>query len=128
MFSFSLLYAEPVYEILVYRNKINITTENTIKSKGAQNIKDTKDNQPFKVTSYLIAPNTNYALVRVMPVNTDKDFFKILEDNKYCYLVSTLDVVNIYDPRTGGNKREGKIFPVKNLPADYYKIWFSTEK
>ena len=59
---------EHTYTILIYKNKINTTIQNTIKSKGCQNI-DEAGGQPFRQTklsdSTLSKMNTWYLMLRI---------------------------------------------------------------
>jgi len=123
----SYCYGEKCYHFIVYRDKINKTTEDAIKTKGALSMATINDGQGYKITRTLVAPNTNYMDVYVMPSAADKTYFATLLTSKYAVLISTSDVIRYYNNMTGGYEQEFFKGEINALPKDYYDVWIASK-
>jgi hypothetical protein len=103
----------PVKNILVgYENIID---------KGIKDIK-MADGQPFRLTQYLIAPNTNYALVSIAYKNdTEKDWFDNLEKLGIILKISESNTVTKQTRFGNEIVMEEKVY--NSLPDDFNKNW-----
>jgi len=84
--------------------------------------------QPFRITSYELNYNGKYALWNVSYKDTpEMDSLNSMEAQKYIVLLSTLEVINTYDPRIGGSRTEARYTVLSELPTDYYVVEVSTQ-
>ena len=124
----NICYGVESYRFLVYRYKIPSlsTVETSLKTYGKTDISGA-GGQPFRITSYLIAPNTNYAVINITLNNlSDNNYIRLMETNNYVLFLSSLDVIGTYDNRTGGWLNLPYHYIKNGLPADFYKVFKSS--
>ncbi|MGD9642761.1 MAG: hypothetical protein AB7V08_08485 [Elusimicrobiales bacterium] len=83
--------------------------------------------QPFHITSYQINYDGKYALLSVTTKDEDERWhYASMESKGYIVLLSTMDVVGVYDSRIGGYRTEVVFQELADLPTDYYQVTVST--
>jgi hypothetical protein len=93
---------------------------------GKKSIKDA-GGQPYRVTSYEINYSGKYALWTVSFANDDERWhIDSMEKQGYIVLLSSMDIVDRFDPRRGGIVQEAEYQTLAALPTDYYQVAVST--
>jgi hypothetical protein len=88
---------------------------------------DEAGGQPFRVTTYEINYDGKYALWNISFKDEDERWhLDSMERQGYIVALSTMEVVEAYDPRRGGNVKEAVFTPLGEMPTDYYAVEVST--
>jgi hypothetical protein len=90
---------------------------------GKKNI-NAAGGQPFRLTTYELNYSSKYATWGV--TYNDKDELKHMDKMvkiNCAVLLSTMDVVSVYDPRIGGSELQLEVSgALANYPTDYYYV------
>lgn len=93
---------------------------------GKKNI-DEASGQPFRMTAYELNYNGKYALWTVSFKNEDEKWrLDSMEQKNYVVLLSSREVVSVYDSQRGGTVQVLESVELAQLPTDYYEITDST--
>ena len=84
--------------------------------------------QPFRITSYEISYDGKYALWTVSYLDEDEHWrIDSMENKKYIVLLSSSEVVSVYEPRVGKYRLEVNNNHLAELPTDFYQVSISTQ-
>ena len=124
------LYCQCSYNYVIHRPSISkIVSEDTIENYGYK-LADmtTIKGQPFRITSFFIAPNTNYLMLSVVPKTTpQKTMINNIVSQGYGLFISSENVVLVKNQRYDCLDAAIEIWNARKLPVDFYAVWGSSK-
>jgi len=109
-------YSQESEVYLIYKDKLPISLD-IVKAKGIKTITEA-GGQPFRITHWVQAPNTNYFLISIVPRNqTEINFFTDLISNNYILPISAGNVVTKHT--RFGDRQIWEEMKFNDLPDDF---------